>query len=96
MYDMKIGLLRVKLRIPSCDSLKSKRSILKRYFNQIRNSYNVAVAEIANHDQPFACSIGIVTIYAPHQNGEQLLQQIVTFLETAPDLQVTDYLIEIM
>ena len=93
---MKIGLLRINLRIPSCESLKAKRSIVKRYINHIRREYNVSVAEIGNHDKRYVCTLGIVTIYGNNDNVDKTLHAIVSFFEQSPDVQVWDYLIEMI
>ena len=93
---MKIGLLRVDLRLPACSSLKSKRSILKRLINSLRRQYNVGVAELDNHDQPFACKLGIVTIYRNGENVDKALRNVLSLLDKTPDIQVADYLIEMM
>ncbi len=92
---MKIGLLRVELRIPSCQSLKAKRSIIKRYINKLRREYNVGVAEIANHDRPYICTLGIVTIYGKNDNVDKTLQRVVTVFERSGKVQIIDYLIEL-
>ena len=95
-WVMKIGLLRVKLKIPSCSSLKSKRSIIKKYINRLRRDYNVAVAEIGNHNQPYACSLGIVTIFKGDQGRERILEHILDVLDHSSDILLADYLIEII
>jgi uncharacterized protein YlxP (DUF503 family) len=40
----------MELRLPGCRSLKEKRSILRRYLEGVRRTYNVAVAEIDDQD----------------------------------------------
>ena len=93
---MKIGLLRVDLKIPCCSSLKEKRSIIKRYINKLRREYNVSVAELKNHDQYHACRLGIVTIYNDSDNVERTLRVILDLLDDSPDVQIREYNIEMM
>ena len=93
---MKIGLLRVQLIIPCCSSLKAKRSIVKKYIARVRREFNVGVAEIGNHNQSFACCLGIVTIYRVNSSGESTLRRIITLFDQAHDIQLKDYLIEVL
>lgn len=93
---MKIGLLRVRLLISPCPSLKAKRSIVKRYINRLRREFNVSVAEIDNHNHRHVCCLGIVAIYRLSKNVEHTLNQIVELFEYSPDVQLEDYIIEII
>ena len=47
---MKIGLLYLDLHVPESGSLKHKRRYLQSLKKQIRNKYNVSVAEVGDHD----------------------------------------------
>ena len=42
-----VGILRVRIRIPLCHSLKEKRGVLRGLENHIRKKFNVSVAEFA-------------------------------------------------
>jgi len=45
-----LGVMHVELHIPMCQSLKQKRSALKPCLNHLRTRFNIAVAEVAEHD----------------------------------------------
>ncbi len=93
---MKIGFLRLELLIPGCDSLKAKRSIVKRYVNRLRREFNVGVAEIGNYDHRYSCCLGIVTIYNNNDAVENTLYHIVEIFTRSPDFHLKDYLIELI
>ncbi|MGA3094758.1 MAG: DUF503 domain-containing protein [Dehalococcoidales bacterium] len=47
---MNIGILKIHLRLPENLSLKGKRQVLKSIIAQVRNHFNVSVAEVADND----------------------------------------------
>ena len=48
---MTIGFCRIDLYLPECASLKQKRGVLKGVIARTRNKFNVAVAELDDHDR---------------------------------------------
>ena len=59
---MVIGFGVIKLRLPDCRSLKSKRKIIKPIINQIRNKFNVSVAEVGSNDMHHNAEIGFALV----------------------------------
>jgi uncharacterized protein YlxP (DUF503 family) len=47
---MVVGIGIITFRLHDCRSLKSKRKIVKSIINQVRNNFNVSVAEIGSND----------------------------------------------
>lgn len=47
---MVVGIGIITFRLHDCRSLKSKRKIVKSIINQLRNNFNVSVAEIGSND----------------------------------------------
>jgi uncharacterized protein YlxP (DUF503 family) len=74
---MTIGLLRLELRLPTANSLKDKRSVLRRLFAHLRRTYNVGVAELDHHDTWRSAQIGVVTIFNERAPAEQTLSKVV-------------------
>jgi uncharacterized protein YlxP (DUF503 family) len=91
---MKIGLLQVQLFLPTCHSLKAKRSIVKRCINVLRKNYNVGVSEIADNDLWQSCWLGIVTLNSSDAYMEGTFRAILKELERSSDFQVADYEIQ--
>ena len=91
---MKIGFLQIIFRIPSCPSLKAKRSILKRHINFLRRTFNIGIAELDDHDDRSFCTLGIVTISRDGDMVDRTFQRVITYFETASDVQLMDYTIE--
>lgn len=91
-----IGVLQTDLHIPLCNSLKEKRSVLRRLENHIRKKFNVSVAEIGAQDVWRSAEIGVVTGSTSRDLVHQTLHKVVTLIEHEGAVQVTDYDIEIL
>lgn len=78
---MKIGVARVTLYLPECDSLKEKRSLVKPVIERIRRQFHVSIAEIEDLDDLRVATIGfaVVSNSAPH--ADEMLQTILSAIE---------------
>ena len=56
---MNVGVCRIDLRLPGNISLKDKRQVLKSITVRVRNKFDVAVAEVDNHDRWQLATIAI-------------------------------------
>ncbi len=88
---MVVGLLLVDVYIPESNSLKEKRSVLKRLKDRIRNKFNVSVAEIDDHDIWRRAKIGIAHVSSSGKFSTKELQKVASFLESDFQVQVLDY-----
>jgi len=85
---MIIGLLRVRLHIVGANSLKDKRSVLKKTIHRLRTSYNCAVSEVDDHDVWRSAILAIVTVYRQRDQVESLFNQIRSDLGSAADFEL--------
>ena len=93
---MVIGLLRVDLLIPNCNSLKDKRSVIKKHLHYLRKTYNVAVAETGNRDLWRRAEFSFITINSLKDSVERTLRQILHELDNSDDVQVIGDKIELL
>ena len=93
---MIIGLLRVDIFIPQCNSLKEKRSIVKKHLHRIRRTYNVAVAETGMNDKWRRAELSFVSINSLKASVERNLIKVQKELETAGDVQLLDSQMELL
>lgn len=93
---MVIGSLRVRLHIPGANSLKDKRSVLKKTINRLRTHHNCAVAEVDDQDVWRSAVLAIVTVYAQRDQVESLFSMIMRDLTTAADFEVVDQHTELL
>ena len=88
---MVVGILQVDLSIPSADSLKSKRMVLRSLKDRIRREFNVSIAEVADNDQWQSASLAIAVVSNDKRFANQVLSKVVDLIEATHDSVVDDY-----
>ncbi|HLS35365.1 MAG TPA: DUF503 domain-containing protein [Bacillota bacterium] len=71
------------------DSLKNKRSLIKRIVHKIRNELNVSIAEIDYQNLWRRIKFGIVTISNEKVHAEKMIQQTLEIIDSFPELERT-------
>lgn len=71
------------------NSLKDKRSLLKRLFAKLKKEYNVAVAELDHQNLWQRTKIGIVTVSSDGVHAEKMIQQVLRQIDQLPELERT-------
>ncbi|MDR3210288.1 MAG: DUF503 domain-containing protein [Planctomycetota bacterium] len=87
---MRIGWLRVELRIQGARSLKDKRRPLRSLQERLRGRFNVSVAEVAHQDNHQLAVIGLAVAASSGEILARELQRVVEFITQNPDCQVLD------
>jgi uncharacterized protein YlxP (DUF503 family) len=94
---MIIGILTIELHIPMCDSLKSKRSVIKPIIARLRNEYNVSVAEVGSQDSWRSAIIGVACVSSDRDYAHGLLTKVVESVQRwRLDVELVDYEIELI
>ncbi len=93
---MTIGFCRIDLYLPECASLKQKRGVLKGVIARTRNKFNVAVAELDDHDRWQRARLGVVTLTNESRYANRVLSQVVNAIEREDHLILMDYSLEFL
>lgn len=94
---MNVGVCKIKLRLPENSSLKSKRQVVKSITSRIRNKFNVAVAEIDDHEMWQLTTIGICCVSNDRRYTNRVLSKVVDFVVGSRfEVEILDYEIEIL
>lgn len=94
---MNAGILKIHLRLPENLSLKGKRQEIKSITAQLRNHFNVSVAEVGDNDLWQIATIGIVFLSNDPRFTNEVLSKAVNFVENGCfDIELLDYEIEII
>jgi uncharacterized protein YlxP (DUF503 family) len=94
---MSIGALRIRLRLPENGSLKGKRKVLKSITSRVENKFNVAIAEVGDHDLWQLASVGVVCVSNDGRHANELLSKVMDFIGCLrEDAEILDYRIEIL
>lgn len=90
---MNYGVLRLDLRLNSTNSLKDKRSIVRKLIEKVRHAYTVSVNEVGDHDLIGNSVIGVSLTGRDALEVEKVLQQILRIVEENPQVEVYDSVI---
>jgi len=91
-----VGLLQVELTIPSADSLKAKRMVLRSVKDRVRKHFNVSIAEVEDNDQWQSAGLAVVVVCNDRRFANQVLSKVVDFIGSSRDLVVDDYQLGLM
>ena len=89
-----VAILTLELHIPSSQSLKSKRRVLRSLKDRIRNKFNVSIAEVGFHDKWQRATVGICAIGNDKNYLSGSLEHVLQAAETVSELQITHYEME--
>ena len=73
---MPIAYLTLELRIEAAHSLKDKRQVLRSMKDRLRNSFNIAIAEIEVTDLWQRATLGVVSISASRDYLDGLMRSV--------------------
>lgn len=93
---MTVGILRLVLFIPASNSLKAKRMVLHSVKARLRNSFNVAVAQIDDEDKWQKTTLAVVGVERDSSNMNATLSKVVNFIERFDRVNMIDYEMELI
>ena len=93
---MVIGCVQFKISIPSANSLKEKRMVLRSLKDRMLNKMNVSVAEVDHQDAWKSCALAVVTVAAEKHIVETRIAEVSAFIRSNPELVVLDMMVEMI
>jgi len=88
---MLLGICIVNLYFSDSHSLKDKRNIIKSIKLRIRNNFNVSVSEINNYDLWKNTTLGIACIGNEKRYINNVLNEVIKFIEHQNKLQLINF-----
>jgi uncharacterized protein YlxP (DUF503 family) len=88
---MFVGIVRVELHLPSAQSLKDKRAVVRSLKERIRARLAAAVAEVDHQDLWQRAALGVAVVSGEHRQVGELLQSVRNIVESRPDAVVIDW-----
>ena len=79
----------VEYMIYDVQSLKEKRSVVKRITKRVQNEFNVSIAEIEFEDLWQRTKLGIATVSNEYVHAEKVIQQVIRFIDQNPEVERT-------
>lgn len=93
---MKIGVVRLTLRLHEPSSLKEKRHVLQSLITQIRRRFNVSIAEVDRLDDWKSAVLGAAIVCNDGRVNNALLGRLVEAIGHFKEVTIEDYEIEIL
>ncbi len=87
--------LKIRLDIPSVNSLKEKRRILKSLLTRLRNNFNISISEVADNDVLRSATLGAAIVTNKTAFGDQVIAKVVDKISSNSEIIVLDYQTEI-
>ena len=84
-----IGSLVVSLLVPESHSLKEKRQVVRSVVSRLRQTFNVAVAEVDDQDTWQVATLGVACVSGDSRHADEVCQKVVRFLEQEAEAQLT-------
>ncbi len=93
---MVVGSLRVRLLVRESYTLKDKRQVVRSIKDRLRNSFNVAIAEVEAEDDRQMVVLGIATVANDHETVRSLLDEVGRAMRAHPVAEFIDQQLEIL
>lgn len=76
-----IGVLRLVLHLPESGSLKAKRRVVSSLLRRVRNEFQVATAEVGEHDRWQLAELAICCVSQDSRHAGELLNRVLAYVE---------------
>jgi len=93
---IRVGILQIYFHVSNSMSLKEKRVVLRQIKDNVKQKFNVSIAEVDNHDKWQAATIGISCVSHDKKHIDSTLNKIRDFFENNRNIVVNDYQLEII
>lgn len=94
---MVVGVCRLTISIAESYSLKDKRRVVKSLVERLRHRFNVAVAEVEDHEVWNSAVIGVACVSTGSAHAQEILDHVLAFADTGhADAELIDHSIEIL
>ena len=78
---MKVGICKVRLRLPENQSLKGKRRVISSLCSRIHNKFNVSIAEVDDIDSWQLATLGITCASNSTHHAQDVISGVVSYIE---------------
>ncbi|WP_077369961.1 DUF503 domain-containing protein [Anaerosalibacter sp. Marseille-P3206] len=93
---MIIGACTIKLLIYESNSLKEKRHVIKSIIGKIQSRFNVSIAEVDLNDSWKTSVIGFACVTNDTSHANQMVSNVIKFIDKDSRVEIVDYSIEIL
>lgn len=84
--------VKLTIYIPYANSLKEKRKLKRSIFDNIRNRFNVSIAEVDTQNTHRILTIGLSIVSSSTVHNEKVLNKVIEYIEKNNDIEITEIL----
>jgi uncharacterized protein YlxP (DUF503 family) len=92
---MIVGVCTIDLRLPGNDSLKGKRSVVRKIKERVKHTFNVSIAEVEDLDKLQRVGLGVAFVSNEASHVHSTLSKVVNCIDHMYVAELLDYHIEI-
>jgi uncharacterized protein YlxP (DUF503 family) len=92
---MVVGVCTIDLHIPGNDSLKGKRSVVRKIKERVKNTFNVSIAEVEDLDKLQRAGLGVAFVSNDAGHVHSTLSKVVNFIDRLYVAEIIQYHIEV-
>ncbi len=92
---MIVGILTLQLHLHGTQSLKEKRSIVRRILSRTQNKFNVSAAEVDYNDMVGRAQLAFVTVGNDNRFVNSVMDKVLDFVESLMLAEIVDQRIEV-
>ena len=85
---------KLTFQISHAQSLKDKRMVARSVIDKTRKKYNASVAEVDTQESHQLLTIGIAVVSGEHSHAQNMLDDIIRFMERNADAELVSSVIE--
>ncbi|HEY8368833.1 MAG TPA: DUF503 domain-containing protein [Thermodesulfobacteriota bacterium] len=93
---MVVGVCQLDVMVHDSDSLKAKRSVLRRVIARVHQTFPVAIAEVGNHDIWQRATLGVSVVGNEEAHVNAVLDKVVNFVDGLHLVEILDHQIELL
>ncbi len=93
---MVVGILTLQLYIAESNSLKHKRMVLHSFKARLRNSFNVAVTQVADEDKWQKATMAVVGVERDRRLADSLLSKVLNFTNECAGISIINHETELI
>lgn len=91
-----VGICEVTLGLPPIESLKEKRSVMRRVIERTRQRYPISIAEVDEQDSHEIGIIGFAVVSSDRRYVNSLVDKVVAFIDELGLARIEDHQLEIL
>lgn len=91
-----IGACSLKLKLYESNSLKEKRHIIKSIIGKLQSRFNISIAEVDLNDSWQSSVIGFTCVTNDRNHANQVISNVIKFIDGDSRIEIIDYEIEIL